>query len=278
MREPSANPCAGITRIRFIRSAAHSRPLSPWPRAPVTAPMVPAKPGHAIIVAVSLSPADAEGPLRRERLRTARLYFVCDANPHGQDPEPLLRAALDGGANIVQLREKQLSRRAIERAGATFRRLTDTYSALFIVNDDPELARACDADGVHVGQDDAAVTEAREVLGPDAIIGLSTHTTDQILEAKGADYISVGPIWETPTKQGRAAVGLGLIHYAAEVATTPFFAIGGIDASNAANVVGAGARRLCVVRAIRDADDPAAAAAELRRSFAPAGGGVYPGG
>src|SRR5215218_7266857 len=129
---------------------------------------------------MSLSPPDARGPLRRERLRTARLYFVCDARPHGADPEPLLRAALDGGADIIQLREKDLTRREIERAGATFRRIADTYSALFIVNDDPELAHACDADGVHVGQDDLPVTEARAALGPDAIIGLSTHTTSQV--------------------------------------------------------------------------------------------------
>ena len=92
---------------------------------------------------MSLAAPEAAGPLRRERLRTARLYFVCDARPHGEDLEPLLRAALTGGADIVQLREKQLDHRAIERAGATFRRLCDIYSALFIVNDDPGLARSC---------------------------------------------------------------------------------------------------------------------------------------
>ena len=114
---------------------------------------------------MSLAPPESAGPLRRERLRTARLYFVCDARPAGEDPEALLRAALGGGVDIVQLREKELDRAEIERAAATFRRVCDTYSALFIVNDDPELARACDADGVHVGQDDASVEEARELLG-----------------------------------------------------------------------------------------------------------------
>ena len=133
---------------------------------------------------MSLAPPEAAGPLRRERLRTARLYFVCDARPRGGDPEPLLRAALSGGVDIVQLREKSLPHREIEVAALTFRRLCDTYSALFIVNDDPELARACDADGVHVGQDDASAGEARELLGPDAIIGLSTHSDAQ-LEAAG---------------------------------------------------------------------------------------------
>jgi thiamine-phosphate pyrophosphorylase len=222
---------------------------------------------------VSLAPPEAEGPLRRERLRTARLYLCCEARPNGEDPEPLLAAALRGGVDIVQLREKSQPRREVELAAQTFRRLCDNHSALFIVNDDPDLARSCDADGVHVGQDDLAAAEARALLGPDAIIGLSTHSEEQIAASASApvDYISAGPIWETPTKQGRPAVGLELISHAAANAPHPFFAIGGIDSSNVAQVVEAGARRLCVVRAIRDADDPAAAAAELRAAFAPLG-------
>jgi thiamine-phosphate diphosphorylase len=227
---------------------------------------------------MSLAASDAGGPLRRERLRTARLYFVCDARPHGEDPEPLLRAALSGGVDIVQLREKQLDQRAIERSGSTFRRLCDTYSALFIVNDDPELARACAADGVHLGQDDRSVADARAALGPDAIIGLSTHSEEQITAAEGADYISVGPIWETPTKEGRPAVGLELIRHAAEHARLPFYAIGGIDPANAERVVAAGAHRFAVVRAIRDAADPATAAEALRGAFAVHGREVAPGG
>lgn len=222
---------------------------------------------------MSLAPPEGEGPLRRERLRTARLYLCCEARPRGEDPEPLLRAALRGGVDIVQLREKSLPRREIERAALTFRRLCDNHSALFVVNDDPDLARACDADGVHVGQGDMAPAEVRELLGPDAVVGLSTHSEEQLAASAGApvDYVSVGPIWETPTKEGRAAVGLDLIRYAAAKAPHPFFAIGGIDPSNAAEVVGAGARRICVVRAIRDAGDPAAVAEDLRRAFAPLG-------
>jgi thiamine-phosphate pyrophosphorylase len=222
---------------------------------------------------VSLATPDAKGPLRRERLRTARLYLCCDARPHGEDPEPLLRAALNGGVDIVQLREKSLPRREVELAALTFRRLCDTYSALFVVNDDPDLARTCNADGVHVGQDDMPVGEVREILGPDAIIGLSTHSEEQIAAAAGepVDYMSVGPIWETPTKEGRPAVGLDLIRHASAGAPHPFFAIGGIDAGNAAQAVDAGARRICVVRAIRDAEDPTLAAEELRGAFAPLG-------
>jgi thiamine-phosphate pyrophosphorylase len=223
---------------------------------------------------MSLATPESDGPLRRERLRTARLYFVCDARPRGEDPEALLRAALTGGVDIVQLREKELGRAEIERAASTFRRVCDTYSALFIVNDDPDLARACDADGVHVGQDDASAEEARELLGPDAIVGLSTHSEEQIAAAneRPVDYMSVGPIWETPTKAGRPAVGLELISHAAAHATRPFFGIGGVDPSNAEQVVRAGGRRLCAVRAIRDAADPGAAAEALRRAFATAEG------
>ncbi len=243
---------------------------------------------------MSLSLPEGDGPLRRERLRTARLYFVCEARPQG-DLEALLRAALTGGADIVQLREKELGRAEIERAAETFRRVADTFSALFILNDDPELARSCDADGVHLGQDDVSPEEARKLLGPDAIIGLSTHSKEQIAAAGDApatggadmrrsgasssiDYISVGPVWETPTKEGRPGVGLELVEHAAAHAPHPFFAIGGIDAENAEQVVAAGAQRLCAVRAIRDAADPAAAATALRQAFAAGERGVAPGG
>lgn len=228
---------------------------------------------------MSLSLPEGDGPLRRERLRTARLYFVCDARP-ATDLEALLRAALTGGADIVQLREKKLRRAEIERAAGTFRRVADTFSALFVINDDPDLARSCRADGVHVGQDDVGAEEARELLGSNAIVGLSTHSGEQIAASaeRPVDYISVGPIWETPTKEGRPAVGLDLIAHAAEHAPHPFFAIGGIDPANAEQVVEAGAERLCAVRAIRDAADPEAAAAALRRAFAAQERGVARGG
>jgi thiamine-phosphate pyrophosphorylase len=216
---------------------------------------------------MSLAPPETIGPLRRERLRTARLYFVCEALPRGEEPEAMLQAALAGGVDIVQLREKELDVDLILRSARTFRRLCDTYSALFIVNDDPDLARRCDADGVHLGQEDVPVDAARKLLGPEAIIGLSTHSEDQIDAAAAApvDYISVGPIWETPTKEGRPGVGLGLVEYAAANSVKPFFAIGGVDPDNAAEVVAAGATRLGAVRAIRDAERPQAAAEALRK-------------
>ena len=219
-----------------------------------------------------LTPPEAIGALRRQRLQWARLYFVCDARPHDHDPEPLVRSALSEGVGLVELRDREHPRRAIERSGQTFRRLADTYSALFIVNDDPHLAVELRADGVHIGQDDLDPAEARAVVGPDAIVGLSTHSRDQIVAAaeEPVDYISVGPIWETPTKEGRPATGLELIGTAAEVASVPWFAIGGIDTGNVQQVVDAGAERICVVRAIRDAEDPGAAAATLFGAVDPA--------
>jgi len=219
-----------------------------------------------------LARPEAIGELRRQRLRWARLYFVCEARPRGEDPEAMLNAAMSGGAGMVELRDREQPRALLERSGRTFRRLADTYGALFIVNDDPYLALELRADGVHTGQDDMDPDEARKVVGPDAIIGLSTHSREQIeaAMAEPIDYISVGPIWETPTKEGRAATGLELIETAAEIAQRPWFAIGGIDPGNVGKVVAAGAERICVVRAIRDAADPRAASAQLSASVDPA--------
>jgi thiamine-phosphate diphosphorylase len=219
-----------------------------------------------------LTPPEGIGDLRRQRLDWARLYFVCDSRPHGDDPEDLLRAALAGGAGMVELRDRDQPRAAIERSGKTFRRLADTYSSLFIVNDDPHLAGELHADGVHLGQDDMDPAEAREIVGPDAIIGLSTHSREQIEEAAGrpVDYISVGPIWETPTNEGRLATGLELIREAVAVAKQPWFANGGINGDNLGEATAAGATRICVVRAIRDAEDPRAAATALFDAVDPA--------
>jgi thiamine-phosphate pyrophosphorylase len=219
-----------------------------------------------------LATPESIGKLRRQRLRWARLYFVCEALPHGEDPEPLLNATMAPGAGMIELRDREQPRAVIERSGRTFRRLANTYSALFIVNDDPYLAMELSADGVHVGQEDIDPAEARRIMGPDAIVGLSTHSREQIEAAASepVDYISVGPIWETPSKEGRPATGLELIRTAAEVARIPWFAIGGIDPSNVAQVTAAGAERVCVIRAVRDAADPRAAATALFDAVDPA--------
>ena len=225
---------------------------------------------------MTITPGDTEGVAERRRgwLRSARLYLVCEALPGGREPEQLLRPALQAGVDVVQLREKRGDERDIVRAGRTFRRMCDAYDALFIVNDRPELAIACGADGVHVGQDDADPAEVRRMIGQDALIGLSTHSAQQIGAAREVDYISVGPVYETPTKPEYPEVGLELVRHAAGHAAFPFFAIGGIDAQNVDEVLAAGAERVAVVRAIRDAADPAAAARAIRERIeaaAPAG-------
>jgi thiamine-phosphate pyrophosphorylase len=213
---------------------------------------------------------------RRRALAGARLYLVCEALPHGSDPAGLLAAAVAGGVDVIQLREK--APRCAEELIAfadPFARVARERGALFFLNDEPGLVAACDADGVHVGQDDEPVAAARAAAGPGALVGLSTHSPaqfDAALGARGAgrpDQISAGPVWETPTKEGRPAAGLGLVEHAAAVADAevPWFAIGGIVADNVAAVVAAGARRIVVVRAIRDAPDPEAAARELRTAL-----------
>jgi len=214
------------------------------------------------------------GADRRARLTAARLYLVCgsisgDASRAETTLPDLLRAAIAGGVDIVQLREKQLPDEQLVAVASAARALCERHgppSPLLIVNDRPHVAREVGADGVHVGQQDMPVAEVRELVGEDVLIGLSTHAPDEIdaVDAGLVDYIGVGPVHATPTKPGRAAVGLGLVRYAAAHATVPFFAIGGIDASNAPAAIDAGARRLCVLRAVASAADPEHAARELR--------------
>jgi thiamine-phosphate pyrophosphorylase len=200
-----------------------------------------------------------------ELLSRARLYFVVEAVP-----DELVRAALRGGVDMLQLRAKDASDDEILAAAARFRALCDERGALFWLNDRPDLALEARADGVHVGQDDPPVAEVREQVGSRLLIGLSTHSPAQFDAAlrSEADQLSVGPVWETPTKLGRPAAGLDYVRHAASVGgDRAWFAIGGIDLSNVGEVVVAGARRIVVLRAIRDAGDPEAAAAALRAAL-----------
>jgi thiamine-phosphate pyrophosphorylase len=203
-----------------------------------------------------------DGLARRARLARSRLYFVTDAVS-----EDLLDSALRGGVDIVQLRDKEIADDDLVRVAEPFRRACDRHGALFILNDRPDLVERCDADGVHVGQGDAPVTEARRSVGPDRLVGLSTHTRAQLEECGDADYVGVGTIFATPTKPGNDAGGLDLVRGARYAARVPWFAIGGIDRSNVADVVEAGANGVAVVRAIRDAGDPEKAARELRAAL-----------
>jgi thiamine-phosphate pyrophosphorylase len=197
----------------------------------------------------------------RERLATARLYLVCDARPL-----EWLRAALRGGVDLVQLRDKTLDDAGLAAAAGAFREAASEAGALFVLNDRPDLVEACDADGVHVGQDDLSPAQARAFVGPARIVGRSTHAPAQADAAQAdpdVDYLAVGPVHATPTKPGRPAAGLDYVAYAAMTVTKPWFAIGGLDAGNVGAVVERGAERIVVVRAITEAADPEAAARVL---------------
>ena len=202
---------------------------------------------------------------RAARLQEARLYLVCD-----EEPDEFLAAVLAAGVDLVQLRMKDAPDTSIVATGQRFARAAAEHGALFILNDRPDLVAATGADGVHVGQDDASVAEARELVGPDRLVGLSTHSPAQVDAAAGLplDYIGVGPVHATPTKPGRPAVGLELVRYAAGHARVPFFAIGGVAPANVDAVRGAGAERIAVVRALTEAADPASVARRLRTAVA----------
>jgi thiamine-phosphate pyrophosphorylase len=206
-----------------------------------------------------------DGATRRKRLARSRLYLVLEARPHGSDPRPLLDAALRGGVDVVQLREKGLADDALIVVAEPFRSACEGHGALFVLNDRPDLVEACGADGVHVGRSDARVAEARALVGPDRLIGVSASTVDELSDVAGADYVGV-TAFATPTKEDAVAGGLELVR-AAGVLAVPWFAIGGIGPSNVGEVVSAGAPGVAVVRAIRDAEDPEAAARLLRSAL-----------
>src|SRR3954469_22863764 len=193
----------------------------------------------------------------RARLHDAHLYLVCDARPR-----EFLAAALRGGVDVIQLRDKALDDQALIEAAREFRAAADAAGALFVLNDRPDLVDACDADGVHVGQEDADPAAARAAVGPDRIVGRSTHTPAQLAAAEAdpdVDYYAVGPVHATPTKPGRPAAGLNYVAHAARAGRKPWFAIGGIAPRPAR-------RRKAVVRHRRHRRRHARPGADRRRA------------
>src|SRR6201995_378356 len=215
----------------------------------------------------------------RARLDRARLYLCVDARERQGDLPEFLDAVLGAGVDVVQLRQKGLEAGQELAFLGVFREQAAKHGALFAVNDRADLAYAAGADVLHLGQDDLPVPVARAIIGPDPIIGRSSHAeaeTSAAATEPGVDYFCTGPVWPTPTKPGRPAPGLPLVRYAATLDQAghqtgrPWYAIGGIDLANLDQVLAAGARRVVVVRALTDAADPAAAAAEFARRLAAA--------
>jgi thiamine-phosphate pyrophosphorylase len=214
------------------------------------------------------------GAARRVRLAAARLYVVTDSRRDRGDLAVFLDSVLRAGVDMVQLREKDAEAADLLRWAEVFRRSARAHDALFTVNDRPDVALAAGADGVHLGQDDLPAAWARRIVGDGMLIGLSTHSVEQLTAVpREVDYVCVGPVHTTPTKPGRPATGVDLVRVAARRAAggadpRPWFAIGGLDASNLHEVVTAGASRAVVVRAVAAAADPAAAVLALREALA----------
>lgn len=203
----------------------------------------------------------------RNRLASARLYLCTDARERQGDLPRFLADVLGNGVDVVQLRQKGLEAGQELRYLEVFKDACAEHGALLAVNDRADVAYAAGADVLHLGQDDLAADVARKLIGPEPIIGLSSHAPAETLEAAdelAADYFCTGPVWPTPTKPGRPAPGLDLVRYAAGLRTTrPWFAIGGIDESNLDQVLAAGATRIVVVRVLTEAGHPGAVAARL---------------
>nr|PZN24073.1 MAG: thiamine phosphate synthase [Mycolicibacterium hassiacum] len=222
-------------------------------------------------------------PAPRDRLAGAVLYLCTDARRERGDLADFADAALAGGVDIIQLRDKgspgeqrfgPLEARQELEALAVLADAARRHNALLAVNDRADAARAAGADVLHLGQDDLPLTVAREIVGTRTLIGRSTHDRDQVAAAiaEDVDYFCVGPCWPTPTKPGRPAPGLDLVRAAAETRTDkPWFAIGGIDTEGLPQLLAPAARRVVVVRAIPGAEDPQAAARQLKQALTAAG-------
>ncbi len=205
----------------------------------------------------------------RRQLADARVYLCTDARKRQGDLPEFLDAVLAGGVDVVQLRDKGMEAAEELEHLRVFADACRRHGRLLAVNDRADVAHAARSAILHLGQGDLPVPAARAILGDDVLIGRSTHTEAEAAAAalqEGADYFCTGPCWPTPTKPGRPAPGLDLVRYTAALGTDrPWFAIGGIELGNLDEVVDAGARRVVVVRAITEADDPGAVAAEFAK-------------
>lgn len=212
----------------------------------------------------------------RARLQTSLLYLVTPAEPKAGALDSFLGEVLGAGVDVVQLREKEMEAGPLMRVAGVVRRRTTEAGAIFVVNDRVDVALAAGADAVHLGQDDLPTREARRQGGPALVIGLSTHSAEQVRAAvrSEADYFAVGPVHATPTKPLRPAVGYDLVRVASAEADRPFFAIGGIDMTTLEEVIEAGARRVAVLRALTESDNPGSVARRMKQRLLSAAGGA----
>jgi thiamine-phosphate pyrophosphorylase len=211
------------------------------------------------------------GTTARERLAGCTVQVLLTGAWCSAALDWTLAEAAAGGATLVQLREKKLSDRDLLERVRNVRRWTRQAGVLFIVNDRPDIARLAEADGVHLGQDDLPVKEARRIVGPDLLIGVSTHNLEQVRRAvlDGASYLGIGPTFPSGTKEFSDLAGLEFVRQATAETSLPLFVIGGINARTLPAAVAAGARRIAVSQAVCQADDPRAAVAELIRLLRP---------
>ena len=206
---------------------------------------------------------------RKQRLRSMRLYALLSESQCRRSWQETARLLLEAGAEVIQLREKTLEDAELLARARTLRRLVDGFDGLFIVNDRPDVALLSGADGVHVGQQDLPVQEVRRLVGPDMIVGLSTHSPEQAgkAEAQGADYVGVGPVFPTQTKGYRQGGGPELVARLCAATRLPTVAVGGLTPANAASVLEAGAQAIAACSALCGADDPADAARTFLKAF-----------
>lgn len=265
--EYTRESAADVARVNFKRLQEALRSLEEFGKvmAPQLAPGLEAVRYRAYTVERTVG----LGTDARDRLHNGKLYVLLTGANCAAALDWTIRQAADGGADIFQLREKTLSDRELLERARNVRRWTRETQTLFILNDRPDIARLVGADGVHLGQDDMGVKEARQVLGPGPLIGVSTHTPEQVRRAvlDGASYIGVGPTFASSTKEFGQLAGLEFVRQATAMTTLPAFVIGGVNADNIGEAVAAGARRVAVSAAICRADDPAPIAARLRAAL-----------
>ena len=265
--EYARESAADVARVNFKRLQEALRSIEEFGKvmAPQLAPGLEAVRYRAYTVERTVG----LGTAAREQLHNAKLYVLLTGANCAAAIDWTIRQAADGGADVFQLREKTLSDRDLIERARNVRRWTRETQTLFILNDRPDIARLVGADGVHLGQDDMSVKEARQVLGPGPLIGVSTHTPEQVRRAvlDGASYIGVGPTFASSTKQFGQLAGVEFVRQATAMTTLPAFVIGGVNADNIGEAVAEGAKRVAVSAAICQADDPAPIAARLRAAL-----------